>query len=93
MPSPEAERYAEMLLGAPPCLRVPSVAVARPNVLERDPPDPAGRSTSAARMQGIPVTLEIWPGMQHFFQVTIGFLPEAGQAVGSLGRTLRERTA
>ena len=149
MPSPEAKRYAEMLLGAPPacafllspwldltcssethqtqqevdlcCKSESLLRMAREYLAGHDPHDPRVSALDAdmsglpalfvqagsdeillddavglarrAGMQGIPVTLEIWPGMQHFFQVTIGFLPEAGQAVGSLGRTLRERTA
>lgn len=50
------------------------------------------RLARRAGIYGTPVTLEIWPEMQHFFQVTVGFLPEAGAAVESLGRWLRERT-
>jgi monoterpene epsilon-lactone hydrolase len=36
-------------------------------------------------------TLEIWPDMQHFFQIAVGVFPEAGEAVTRLGAWVRER--
>ncbi len=46
-----------------------------------------------AGMAGTAATLEIWPGMQHFFQIAVGAFPEAGAAVGRTGAWLRERLA
>ena len=40
-----------------------------------------------------PATLEIWPEMQHFFQVCVGAFPEAQEALTSLGSWLRDRRA
>jgi len=46
-----------------------------------------------AAMHGTAATLEIWPGMQHFFQIGVGVFPEAGEALGRVGRWIQNQTA
>jgi epsilon-lactone hydrolase len=41
--------------------------------------------TEKARAAGVPVTLEIWDGMQHVWQYTASFVPEARQAIRKIG--------
>jgi acetyl esterase/lipase len=53
--------------------------------------DDAVHLARRAGMAGTMATLEIWPGMQHFFQIAVGLFPEAGAAVARLGAWLRER--
>jgi acetyl esterase/lipase len=53
--------------------------------------DDAVQLARRAGMAGTMATLEIWPGMQHFFQIAVGLFPEAGAAVARLGAWLRER--
>jgi len=55
--------------------------------------DDAVRLARRAGMAATMATLEIWPGMQHFFQIAVGLFPEAGAAVARLGAWLRERMA
>jgi epsilon-lactone hydrolase len=38
-----------------------------------------------AKDAGVPVTLEVWDGMQHVWQYTASFLPEARQAIHHIG--------
>lgn len=44
-----------------------------------------------AGMAGTPATLEIWPEMQHFFQLGVGVYPEAKAALHGAGRWLVAR--
>jgi epsilon-lactone hydrolase len=53
-------------------------------------------SVSLARRAGlaqVDVRLEIWPEMQHFFQLGVGVYPEAAEALTVAGRWLIERTS
>jgi acetyl esterase/lipase len=47
----------------------------------------------SAGVAGVRSAVEIWPGMQHFFQLGVGAYPEAAEALGGAGawlaRTLR----
>jgi monoterpene epsilon-lactone hydrolase len=45
-----------------------------------------GAEALSARAQraGVPTTLEIWPGMWHFWHVFVPFLPEAQQALETI---------
>jgi monoterpene epsilon-lactone hydrolase len=38
-----------------------------------------------ARKAGVEVTLEVWPKMQHVWQFTASFMPEARQAIDKIG--------
>ena len=38
-----------------------------------------------ARADGVAVTLEVWPGMQHEWQFTAKFLPEGKRAIAQIG--------
>lgn len=49
--------------------------------------DDAIRVTKKARADGVPVTLEIWPGMVHVFQIR--GLPESREAIQRIGRFMR----
>jgi monoterpene epsilon-lactone hydrolase len=51
--------------------------------------DDSVRLARKAGIDGVDVTLQIWAGMQHFFQIGIGVYPEAGRAVAEIGRWLR----
>ena len=42
-----------------------------------------------ARKAGVDVTLEVWPGMQHIWQYTAGFVPEGRQAIMRIGEFVR----
>ena len=42
----------------------------------------------AAGIAGVHATVEIWPGMQHFFQLGIGVYPEATEALTGAGAWL-----
>jgi monoterpene epsilon-lactone hydrolase len=46
----------------------------------------SGAEALSARAQraGVPTTLEIWPGMWHFWHVFVPFLPEAQQAMETI---------
>jgi monoterpene epsilon-lactone hydrolase len=53
-------------------------------------------AVSLARRAGfaeVDVRLEIWPEMQHFFQLGVGVYPEAAEALTVAGRWLVERTS
>ncbi|MGE3777779.1 MAG: alpha/beta hydrolase fold domain-containing protein, partial [Pirellulaceae bacterium] len=51
--------------------------------------DDAIRVTKKARADGVPVTLEIWPGMVHVFQIR--GLPESSEAIRRIGEFVRSR--
>jgi epsilon-lactone hydrolase len=53
--------------------------------------DDSARLARKAGIDGVDVTLQIWAGMQHFFQIGLGIYPEAGRAVAEIGRWLRTR--
>jgi acetyl esterase/lipase len=68
--------YAD-LKGLPPLL----VQVGLDEVLLAD----STRLAERARQAGVNVTLEEWPKMQHVWQFTAGFMPEARRAVEKIG--------
>ena len=68
--------YADML-GLPPLL----IQVGSDEVLLSD----ATRFSEKAKEAGVSVTLEVWNGMQHVWQYTASFLPEARQAIRNMG--------
>ncbi|MFZ0532749.1 MAG: hypothetical protein WAM09_06180, partial [Anaerolineales bacterium] len=42
-----------------------------------------------ARAAGVDVTLEVWPRMQHVWQFTASFVPEARQAIDKIGEFIK----
>jgi acetyl esterase/lipase len=49
-----------------------------------------------ARAVGVDVTLEVWPRMQHVWQFTASFVPEARQAIDKIGefiKVINQKTA
>jgi len=50
------------------------------------------RAAQKARADGIPVTLEVWPGMFHVFQSHEPLLPEAREAVAHIADFIRTRS-
>lgn len=65
------------LHGLPPLL----IQVGSDEVLLSDSTSFAER----ARAAGVDVTLEVWPGMQHVWQFTASFVPEARRAIVKIG--------
>ena len=53
--------------------------------------DDSIRVAKKARADGVPVTLEIWPGMVHVFQIRR--LPESREAIQRIGRFVQDRLA
>jgi acetyl esterase/lipase len=53
--------------------------------------DDSTRLAEQAELAGVDVTLEVWPEMQHVFQLYAGRIPEASQAVTRIGEYLRPR--
>lgn len=53
--------------------------------------DDAIRVAKKARADGTPVTLEIWPGMVHVFQIR--GLPESGEAIGRIAEFMKRQQA
>jgi acetyl esterase/lipase len=74
--------YAE-LGGLPPML----IQVGDDEILLDD----AIRLADRARAAGVPVTLDIWPGMWHVFQAFLGYMPEPMRAIRRIGDFVRER--
>jgi acetyl esterase/lipase len=52
--------------------------------------DDATRLAARARSVGVDVTLQVWPGMIHIFQLGGGFIPEARKAVESIAGFLQQ---
>ncbi|MEJ2888169.1 alpha/beta hydrolase fold domain-containing protein [Actinomycetospora aeridis] len=50
--------------------------------------DDALAVTRAAALADVPVTLDVWPQMQHFFQLGVGVYPEAAEALARAGEWL-----
>jgi acetyl esterase/lipase len=42
-----------------------------------------------ARAAGVDVTLEVWPRMQHVWQFSANFVPEARQAIDKIGEFIK----
>jgi len=74
--------YAD-LTGLPPLL----IQVGTREVLLDD----STRLAEQARGAGVDVTLEIWKGMFHVFQLGAGFMPEARKAVDNMAVFIRRR--
>ncbi len=53
--------------------------------------DDAVRVEEAARRDGVDVSLEVFPEMQHVFQMCAGNMPEADEAIAKIGAWLRPR--
>ena len=55
--------------------------------------DDSVRLASVAEAAGVDVTLDVYPEMQHVFQVAAGNLPEADEALDRIGRFLQDHLA
>ena len=53
--------------------------------------DDAKRVAEAAQRDGVDVTLEVFPEMQHVFQMGAGNVPESDDAIAKIGAFLRPR--
>jgi acetyl esterase/lipase len=53
--------------------------------------DHAKRLAAAAQRDGVDVTLEVFPEMQHIFQIGAGNVPESDDTIAKLGAFLRPR--
>jgi monoterpene epsilon-lactone hydrolase len=76
--------YAD-LHGLPPLL----IQVGGAEFLRHD----AERFVPRAQAAGVDVTLQVWPGMWHVWQILVGFMPEANQAVAAIGAFCRQHQA
>jgi acetyl esterase/lipase len=54
--------------------------------------DDSRRLATAASAAGVPITLQVWPGLWHVWQLFGGWLPEADRAISELGRYIRQTT-
>ncbi|MFZ2098340.1 MAG: alpha/beta hydrolase [Anaerolineales bacterium] len=72
------------LQGLPPLL----IQVGSDEVLLSDSTSFAER----ARQAGVEVTLEVWPRMQHVWQFTASFMPEARQAIEQIGKYIKKNS-
>ncbi len=50
----------------------------------------ARRFTARAREAGVDVTLQVWPGMWHVWQILVPFMPEATRAVQAIAAFARD---
>lgn len=53
--------------------------------------DDATRVAGVAQKAGVDVTVEVFPEMQHVFQIGVGSVPESDDAVAKIGSFLRAR--
>ena len=53
--------------------------------------DDSRRVADRAREAGVDVTLEVFPEMQHVFQMGVGGVPESDDAIAKIGAFLRPR--
>jgi acetyl esterase/lipase len=53
--------------------------------------DDALRFVAKARRAGVDITCEVFPEMQHVFQMAAGVVPEADAAIAKIGAWLRPR--
>lgn len=53
--------------------------------------DDATRVAGVAQKAGVDVTVEVFPDMQHVFQIGVGSVPESDDAVAKIGSFLRAR--
>lgn len=63
------------------------IQVGGEEILRRD----AQRFVPRARAAGVDVTLQVWPGMWHVWQILVPFMPEAREAVQEIAAFIRER--
>ena len=50
----------------------------------------AQRFVPRAQAAGVDVTLQVWPGMWHVWQILVGLMPEANQAVAAIAAFCRQ---
>ena len=55
--------------------------------------DDSTRLAERASAAGCDATIEVWPEMQHVFQIAAGKVPESDSAVAKLGAWLSNRLA
>jgi monoterpene epsilon-lactone hydrolase len=55
--------------------------------------DDSTRLAERASAAGCHATIEVWPEMQHVFQIAAGKVPESDSAVAKLGAWLSNRLA
>ena len=55
--------------------------------------DDSTRVAATAARDGVEVRLDVFPGMQHVFQMAAGNMPEADDAVARIGEWLRPKLA
>jgi len=55
--------------------------------------DDATRLADSARSAGVDVELSVWPEAFHVFQILVGVIPEADQAVAAAGRWIAARVS
>ena len=55
--------------------------------------DDSTRLAERASAAGCDATIEVWPEMQHVFQIAAGNVPESDSAVAKLGAWLSNRLA
>jgi monoterpene epsilon-lactone hydrolase len=55
--------------------------------------DDSVRLAERASAAGCEVAIEVWPGMQHVFQIAAGHVPESDSSVAKLGAWLADRLA
>ncbi|MGB0920954.1 MAG: alpha/beta hydrolase [Alphaproteobacteria bacterium] len=75
--TPYASPHYGNHVGLPPTL----IQVGEPEVLLDD----SRRLAAKLKRAGVPVALEIWPGMPHVFPVLARFLPEGKRAIKTIG--------
>jgi acetyl esterase/lipase len=82
-----------LALGSARPPRWPGLLALQPRLGERLGFQPAalGRRARSAGVGGTRVRLEIWPEMQHFFQLGVGVYPEAQEALDVAGEWLARR--
>ena len=54
--------------------------------------DDSARFAHAARKAGVDVTLEVWPGMIHVWQIFASELEEGRDAIARIGEFVRKHT-
>jgi len=53
--------------------------------------DDSARLEQKARLAGVDISLETWPGMWHVFQAFAPYVPESQQAIDKIGEFIRSR--
>ena len=54
--------------------------------------DDAVRLAQKAQTDGVDVTLDVWEGMLHVWQMGVPYIPEAKAAVAQIGAFIRQHT-